>query len=201
MIGIIILGIYSKFTIQVQLSPDTNPPMATVMTRYPGASAQDVAKDVIEPMEEELGQLEGISNIKSTSQDKVAILQITFNYGININEAAIDIQNSLSRIKDNLPSRIDEPRVLKFSTSDKPITTISLSSESLSMEKIRQLAEDKISYNLQLIDGVGSITIYGGYNSEVQIEIYKDKMESHNISLEQIGQILAQNNIKAPVEN
>ena len=68
--------------------------MATVMTRYPGASAQDVAKDVIEPMEEELGQLEGISNIKSTSQDNVAILQITFNYGININEAAIDIQNS-----------------------------------------------------------------------------------------------------------
>ncbi len=198
MIGIILLGVYSKSTIQVQLSPDTNPPMATVMTRYPGASAQDVAKEIIEPMEEELGQLEGISNIKSTSQDNVAILQLTFNYGIDIDAAAIDIQNSLSRIGDKLPSRMEEPRVLKFSTSDKPVITLSLSSESLSMEKIRQLAEDKISYSLQLVEGVGGINIYGGYNSEVQVNIHKNKMESYNISLEQIGQVLAQNNIKAP---
>lgn len=197
-IGIILLGIYSRSTIQLQLSPDTNPPMATVMTRYPGASAQDVAKDIIQPMEEELGQLEGISNIRSTSQDNVAILQLTFNYGVDINGAAIDIQNSLSRIRDRLPSRMEEPRVLKFSTSDKPIITLSLNSESLSMEKIRQLAEDKISYNLQLVEGVGGINIYGGYNSQIQVEVYRDKMESHNISLEQVSKTLSQNNIKAP---
>ena len=198
MIGIILLGIYSKSTLQVQLSPDTNPPMATVMTRYPGASAQDVARDVVEPMEEELGKLEGISNVKSTSQDNVAILQLTFNYGINIDEAAIDVQNSISRIKDKLPNRIDEPRVLKFSTSDKPVTTISLSSESLSMEKIRQIAEDKISYDMQLVEGVAGITIYGGYNSEAQIEVDKNKIDAHGISIEQISQVLLKNNIKAP---
>lgn len=198
MIGIILLGVYSKSTLQVQLSPDTNPPMATVMTRYPGASAQDVARDVVEPMEEELGKLEGISNVKSTSQDNVAILQLTFNYGINIDEAAIDVQNSISRIKDKLPNGIDEPRVLKFSTSDKPVTTISLSSESLSMEKIRQIAEDKISYDMQLVEGVAGITIYGGYNSEAQIEVDKNKIDAHGISIEQISQVLLKNNIKAP---
>ncbi len=198
LLAIVIVGVYSKKTLQIQLSPDTTPPMATVMTRYFGASSQDVSKDIIEPMEEELGKLEGIVDISSIAQDNIAILQLKFNYGINIDEAAIDIQNSISRIKDKLPSRIDEPRVLKFSTSDKPIMTISLSSTSLSMEKLRQIAEDKISFDIQLVEGVAGTNIYGGYKSEIQVELDSSKMDAYNISLEDISKLLAQNNIKSP---
>lgn len=198
LLAIVIVGVYSKNTLQVQLSPDTTPPMATVMTRYFGASSQDVSKDIIEPMEEELGKLEGIVDISSIAQDNIAILQLKFNYGINIDEAAIDIQNSISRIKDKLPNRIDEPRVLKFSTSDKPIMTISLSSSSLSMEKLRQIAEDKISFDIQLVEGVAGTNIYGGYKSEIQVELDSFKMDAYNISLEDISKLLVQNNIKSP---
>ncbi|MDF2533192.1 MAG: AcrB/AcrD/AcrF family protein, partial [Clostridia bacterium] len=197
-IAIILLGAYAKMTLKAQLAPDTNPPMATVMTRYPGASAQDVVTDVSEPMEEEFGRLEGISNVKSTNQDNLSIIQLEFNYGIDIDEAAIEVQNSISRIRGRLPSSIDEPKVLKFSTSDKPVATISVSSESLSMEKIRQLIDDKISYDFQMIDGVAAVNVFGGYNSEVKVEIDKDRMEAYNITLEQVSQILALNNIKAP---
>lgn len=197
-IALVILGVYSKMTLKVQLSPDTNPPMATVMTQYPGASAQDVVKDVIEPMEEEFGRLEGISQIKSTGQDNLAIIQLEFDYGINIDEAAIDVQNSINKIRSKLPQNIKEPKVLKFSTSDKPIMTISLSSNSLNMQNIRQLAEDKIGYDIQLVEGVAAITIFGGYDSQVQVEVDKNKLDSYGISIEQISQILAGNNIKAP---
>ena len=158
-IAIVLLGVYSRITMQVQLAPDTNPPMVTVMLRYPGVSAEDVSKDVAEPIEKELAQLEGISNIKSTSQDNMSIIQISFDYATDVNEAAIDVQNSISRIKSSLPERLEEPRVLKISTADKPVTTIALTSNSLSMEKLRQIADDEISYNLQLVDGVSGINI------------------------------------------
>lgn len=197
-IAIVLLGIYAKTTLKVQLSPDTNPPMATVMTRYPGASAQDIVRDVVEPMEEELGKIEGIDNVKSTSQDNLAIIQLTFHYGVNINEAAIDIQNGINRIRNKLPDKIDEPKVLKFSTSDKPVATISLSSESLSMQQIRELAENKIGYALQLTEGVAAVNIFGGYNAEVQVEIDKNKLEAYGISMEHVSKVLVQNNIKAP---
>lgn len=197
-LAIILLGVYAKMTLKSQLSPDTTPPMATVMTRYPGASAQDVVTDVGEPMEEEFGRLEGIANVKSTSQDNLSIIQLEFNYGVNIDEAAIEVQNSISRIRGKLPASIYEPKVLKFSTSDKPVATVSLSSESLSMEKIRQLIDDKISYDFQMVNGVAAVNIFGGYNSQVEVEIDKDRMEAYSITLDQISQTLAKNNIKAP---
>ncbi|MDD4504656.1 MAG: efflux RND transporter permease subunit, partial [Clostridiaceae bacterium] len=196
--AIILLGAYAKMTLKAQLAPDTNPPMATVMTRYPGASAQDVVTDVSEPMEKEFGRLYGIANVKSTNQDNLSIIQLEFNYGIDIDEAAIEVQNSISRMRGKLPASIDEPKVLKFSTSDKPVATVSLSSESLSMEKIRQLVDDKISYDFQMVDGVAAVNVFGGYNSEVKVEIDKDKMEAYDITLEQVSQSLVRNNIKAP---
>lgn len=197
-IAIVIFGLYARATMNTQLAPDTNPPMATVITQYPGASAQDVVTDVVEPMEDEFGKLEGIKNVKSTSQDNIAIIQLEFDYKMNVDEAAIDIQNAISRIRQNLPQNIMEPRVLKFSTADKPVMTISLSSESLSMQDIRRLAEDKIAYDIQLVNGVASVELFGGYNNEVQVRIDKNKLMSYGLSLEQVSSILAQSNIKAP---
>lgn len=197
-ISIVLFGVYSKLTLKTQLSPDTNPPMATVITQYPGASAQDIANDVIEPMEDEFGKLEGIANIKSTGQDNMAITQLEFNYGVNIDQAAIDVQNAINKIRGKLPGNIEEPKVLKFSTSDKPVMTISLNSDSVNLQDVRELAEDKIGYNIQLVEGVGSVDIFGGHISEVQVKVDKAKMLSYNISLDSISKILAANNIKAP---
>ena len=175
-IGIFLFGIYSKATLKTQLSPDTDSPMATVITQYAGASAQDVIKDLVEPMENEFGKLEGIENIKSTAQDNRAIIELEFKYGLDIDEAAIDIQNSINSIKQSLPQDISESKILKVSSSNKPIMTISLNSDSIDFQMIRKLAEDKIRYALQSTDGVASVDLFGGYESEVQIKLDKNKM-------------------------
>jgi multidrug efflux pump subunit AcrB len=197
-IAIILLGVYAKTTLKTQLSPDTNAPMATVIVQYPGASAQDVVKDIVDPMEDEFGTLEGISKIKSTSQDNVASIQLEFNYGIDIDQAAIDVQNSINRIRGKLPAAMKEPKVLKFSTSDKPIMTISLSSDSVNLKDIRQLAEDKIGFDLQLVEGVASINLFGGNITEVQVKLDKNKLNAYGLTIDQVAKILSQNNIKAP---
>ncbi|MGD9567024.1 MAG: efflux RND transporter permease subunit [Sedimentibacter sp.] len=197
-IAIVIFGIYSRISLKTQLSPDTNAPTVTVITQYPGASSQDVVKDVVEPMEDEFGKLEGISNIKSTSQDNIAVITLEFSYATNIDEAAIDIQNAISRIRNKLPSNMGEPKVLKFSTSDKPVLTLSLNSNSVDLRTVRQIAEDEIGFSLQLLDGVASVDIFGGYKSLVKVNVDKNRLTSYGLTLEQVSSILAQNNIKAP---
>lgn len=197
-IAIVILGIFSKTTLKTQLAPDTNPPTATVMTQYPGASAQDVVNDVSEPLEEEFGKLDGISRVQSTSQDNMSIISLQFGYEIDVDSAAIDVQNAISRIRNKLPDNIDEPKVLKFSTSDKPVLTLGLKSDSVDMRTIRQIAEDEIGFEMQLVEGVASIDIFGGYSSLVKIDVDKDKASAYGISLQEISEILVQNNIKAP---
>jgi len=197
-IAIVLFGLYAKAALKTQLSPDTNAPTVTVIVQYPGASAQDVVKDIVEPMEDEFGALEGISGIKSTSQDNLASIKLEFNYGIDIDQAAIDVQNSINRIRGDLPAAMKEPKVLKFSTSDKPVVTVSLSSDSLDLKDIRQLAEDKIGYDLQLIEGVASINLFGGNITEVKIKLDKNKLNAYGLTIDQVANILRQNNIKAP---
>ncbi len=197
-IAIVLAGLYAMFTINTQLAPDTNPPMATVIARYPGATAQDVVLDVVEPMEKEFMMLDGVQQIKSTSQDNSAVIQVEFSYATNIDEAAVDLQNTISGIRDQLPDQMQEPRIMKFSASDKPILTVSLSSDSLSMQDIRQLAEDRIAYELQLVDGVAAVEVFGGYRNEVQVQVDREAMTAYSLTLQQIAEAIGQSNVKAP---
>lgn len=197
-LAILLFGLYSKMTLKSQLSPDTNAPAVTVLSQYPGASAQDVVNDIIEPMEDVFGTLNGIKNIKSTAQDNVATIRLDFNYGVNIDQAAIDVKNALSRIGNQLPVNLPDPKVLKFSTSDKPIATISLSSNSLDLREIRQLAEEQIAFDLQIVEGVASVSYFGGNETEIQIQLDRNRLNAYGLSIDQINQALVTNNIKAP---
>jgi multidrug efflux pump subunit AcrB len=197
-IAIIIFGLYGRATMNTQLSPDTNAPTATVMSVYPGASAMDVSTDVSEPMEDAFAKLEGITDIKITNQDNISTIRLTFDYSTDIDQAAIDIQNTISRIKESLPDNLNEPQVMKFSTSDQPIMTIGLKSNSLSMSDLRSVTEEKLVYELQLIEGIASVDIFGGYSREVKIDLDEDKMNAYNLNLEQIIGTIQKSNIKSP---
>ncbi|MDA8226647.1 MAG: efflux RND transporter permease subunit [Desulfitobacterium hafniense] len=197
-IAIVMFGLYAKSTIKTQMSPDTNAPMTTVIVQYPGASAEDVVKDIVKPMEDEFGSLDGLTKLKSTSQDNIASIKLEFNYGMDVDQAAIDVQNSVNRIRGTLPATMQEPRVLKFSSSDKPVVTVSLNSDSVDLKDIRQLAEDKIGFDLQLVEGVASINKFGGNITEVQVKLDKNKLTAYGLTIDQVSKTLSQNNIKAP---
>lgn len=198
MIGILIFGIYSRFALNTQLAPETNPPMVTVVTQYPGAAAQDVVTDVVEPLEDVFGTLDGIQSVRSTSQDNIAIIQLEFAYSLNTDEAAVDAQNAISRVRESLPDTIHEPSVLKFSTADVPILEIGLFSESMTMQDIRYLADDEIAYRLQLVSGVAAVDVFGGNEQEVTVQINPSRMAAYGLSLEQVAGQIRQNNIQLP---
>jgi multidrug efflux pump subunit AcrB len=201
MIAIFIFGVYSMLTMNTQLAPDTSPPTATVMSVYPGAMALDVATDVSKPMEEAFAKLDGIEEISSSSQDNLSIIQLTFDYTTDVDQASIDIQNTINRIKNDLPETLHDPQVLKFSVADQPIMTIGLKSDSISMTELRKLTDEKLAYELQLIEGVAAVNVFGGYSEEITVSLDDATVRAYGLNIDQIVGALNNSNIKAPGGN
>ena len=110
LIAIIVLGVAARLELPVQLFPDTDPPVVTVITPYPGVAAEDVAKSLSKLLEEEFGSIDGARRITSTSQTGLSIVKAEFHYTRRVGEAAIDVQNAISRIRSALPTAGTSPR-------------------------------------------------------------------------------------------
>lgn len=197
-IAVILFGIYAGRTLKTELFPDTAPPLVNVITAYPGVAAKDVAKEVSKPMEEEFATVEGVKKIKSTSQDGLSIVKVEFHYGRDVDVAAVDIQNTVNRIKRDLPAGIQEPQVMKFSSANKPILTYAAQSQKVGLATVRDLAENEIKTALQAVNGVAAVDIFGGYKGQVNILVDKRKLDALNISQDKVTAAIRGRNASAP---
>lgn len=196
-IATLLFGIYAGKTLKMELFPDTSPPLINVVTAYPGVSAKDIVKDVSKPMEEEFATVEGVKKIKSTSQDGISIIKVEFHYGRDVDIAAVDIQNTINRIKRELPGGIQEPQVMKFSTSNKPVITYAVQSKQVSLAAVRDLSENEIKTALQTVNGAAAVDVFGGYKGQVNVFVDKRKLEALNIPLVQITTAISGQNASA----
>lgn len=193
-IAIILLGIAAVLALNIQLNPDIDPVIVTIQTSYQGVSASDIAEQINEPLEEELGTIEGIDSISSDAMEGISIITVEFDYDQDINVAAVDVQNTVNQIRNQLPADIDEPQVKKFSTADRPILTLAVSGPRSEID-LRTLADNQLTNRLQLVSGVANIDVYGGKVREIQINVDRDKLNSYNISIAQIVNRLDSENV------
>ncbi len=195
-IAAIFFGVISYFSIPIQLFPDTAPPLVNVLTAFPGASAEDAADLVSDPIEKECSTLEGVYNVSSTSQDGMSVVTVEFRYNIDVDMAALDVQNALSRIQDKLPQNILEPQVLKFSTSDRPVLTMGLQSNDL--VDVRSIAEEVIAPELQRVVGVAAVDVFGGNKPEISILVDRNRLDIYNIPISAVAEAIKQYNVSIP---
>jgi len=197
LIGIIILGVFSRLAIPVKLFPDTDPPVITVITAYPGVAAADIAKNVSKTIEEEVSAIDGIKKVSSTSQVGLSIVKAEFHYTKTTESATLDTQNAVGRIRYKLPPKIREPQILSFSSSDKPILTFAISSTSLPLSEVRELADNALKDAFQRVDGVAAVDVFGGHKKEMEVTLNRDQMRRYGISIDQLKQALINWNITA----
>ncbi len=195
---VLLFGVYGAKTLKVELMPDTNPPLVNVVTSYPGVSAGDVARELSKPMEEELATVDGVKKVRSTSQDGLSVVKVEFHYGRDVDTAAVDVQNAISRIKRELPQGIQDPQVMKFNTSDKPIITFALNSDKVDLAVVRSLADNELKTALQTVDGVAAVDVFGGYRGQVNILVDKARLDALNISLDQVTAAVRGQNVSRP---
>ncbi|HQO91407.1 MAG TPA: efflux RND transporter permease subunit [bacterium] len=195
-IAAVIFGIQAYFSIPMQLFPDTAPPLINVITAYPGAGAKDVNETLSQKLEEEFASLDGVIKTKATSQDNLSIISVEFDYERDVDLAAVDIQNSISRIKNTLPAGITDPQVLKFSTSDKPVVTIGIISDDLT--KARKMSEDVFAPTLQRIQGVAAVDVFGGNKPALIIELNRRDVEAYRIPFQKVVNAVREFNYSMP---
>lgn len=195
-IAAVIFGTLAYFTLPIQLFPDTAPPLVNVLTPFPAAAAEDVADLVSDPIETECASLEGVYQVSSKSQDGLSLVEVEFTYHINVDLAAVDVQNAISRIRSQLPQGIGEPQVLKFSTSNRPVLTVGLKGSDL--VAVRRLAENVLAPEIQRVSGVAVVDVFGGYEPEISVQVDRNRLEVHQLRLAQVVEAIRNHNISVP---
>ncbi|MFU8819020.1 MAG: efflux RND transporter permease subunit [Desulfurivibrio sp.] len=190
LIATVIFGVAARINLPVQLFPDTDPPVVTVITPYPGLSAPDVARSLSKLLEEELIGIDGIRRVASTSQTGLSVVKAEFQYGRETAAAAVDVQNAVGRIRHRLPAGIGEPQVLEFSSADKPIITVALKSELLPLHRVRELAENQLRDRLQLVAGVAAVDIFGGWQNRLEVAVDPALLQAYGQTMEGVKSTL-----------
>ncbi|MDF2065702.1 efflux RND transporter permease subunit [Bacillus sp. Cr_A10] len=191
---IIILGGVSFFKIPVTLIPDLNPPVAVVVTSYPGASSVEVNEKITKPLEDSLSTLPGIKSVKSTSQEGANFILLEFEWSTDMDDIELDI---LQRIDlTTMPEGALKPQFLKFDPAQFPIIQLSLSGTNADGD-IRLIAE-KLEKELISTDGVANVNISGSLVEEVQILLNPIALEEKGLTQNDIVQLIQANNISFP---
>ncbi|RKX29064.1 MAG: AcrB/AcrD/AcrF family protein, partial [Candidatus Zixiibacteriota bacterium] len=195
-IAAVFFGVVAYFSLPIQLFPETAPPLVNILTAYPGASAEDAADMVSDPIEKECAALEGVYKVSSSSQDGMSVVTVEFRYDVDVDMAALDVQNAISRIRGKLPSGIQEPQVLKFSTSNRPVLTVGIIGDDL--VEVRRLVEEDLAPELQRVAGVAMVDVFGGHNPEVSVFVDRSKLDAYKLPIAAVAQAIKEHNVSIP---
>ncbi|ALO15838.1 Multidrug transporter MdtC [Salinivirga cyanobacteriivorans] len=199
-IAVVLFGLYSVVRLPVDLYPEIEFPAITVMTTYPGASAHDIETNITKPIEDALNTVDDLKEVTSVSRDNISVVTLEFEYETDLNEAANNIRDGLSMVSDQLPEEAEDPNIFKFNSSMMPIQMFAITADE-SYEGIEKLLDEKLINPLNRVDGIASISIIGAPTREVAVEINPRRLEAYNLTIEQIGGILAAENLNMPTGN
>lgn len=192
-----IFGISSYTLLNYDLIPKMNLPVITISTVYPGASANAVESSVTKKLEDAIASLENIKNIKSTSQEGYSIISITLESSANPDQALQDAQRKVNVILSTLPVNSKTPSLSKVSLDDMPIMKLGVTGN-IPPTDLYQLADDQVKSQFSKIKGVGQVSLVGGSEREIKININKKKLDSYKLSISSIYAALANANLELP---
>ena len=196
-IGVIILGLFSLRNLSVDLLPKIDMNMLMVITTYQGASAADVETNVTRPLENVLNTVPSLKELTSSSRENRSVVTMQFEFGKDLDELTNDVRDKLSLVKAMLPENAEEPIIMKFSTDMIPVIMLSATAEK-SIPALYRILDDNVANRLARIDGVGSVSIAGAPQRQIQVYVDPVKMEAHKLTVEGIAQKIGAENINIP---
>ena len=196
---ILLFGVIGYTRLGVRDYPAIDPPNISVSTSYPGANADIIESQITEPIEKAINGIAGIKNITSTSSQGRSSINVEFDLGIPLEEAANDVRDKVSQSVRSLPSDIDAPPVVtKADASGDPIISMTVQSSSRNQLEVTEYANNVLLDRLQTIPGVSSITIMGEKKYAMRIWMDPQRMSAYDITAADISQALARENVELP---
>lgn len=196
-VGIAIMGLFALSRLSIDLFPEIETNQLTVITAYSGASASDIETNVTRPLEDALNSTESLKKITSQSKDNMSLVILEFNYGTDIDQATNDVRDKLDMVKSALPDEISNPIIVKFSTDMIPVVIYSATATE-SVNALYKILDEKVANPLNRVEGVGAVTIAGAPQRQVQVNVSPDKLETYQLTVEQIASVIQQENLNVP---
>jgi HAE1 family hydrophobic/amphiphilic exporter-1 len=199
MIALVSFGIYALLQLEIDEFPDIQNPIVAISIAYPGASPDAVEREVIERVEEAISSINGVDKLQSTAMDGFSQTIIFFVFEKPVEEASQDVRDALDRIRGDLPEEIEEPILSRFDPADEPIVSVTLSSPSLTQAELTTLADPRITRELRSISGVAQVTVVGGAERELTVELRPGDLAQAGVSVAEVVAALQAQNLAAPV--
>jgi len=195
---LIVFGLVSFSRLPLREYPDIDPPVVTIDTVYPGASAYVVESQITQLVEERIAGVEGIRFIESSSQDGRSRVTIEFSTGRDIDAAANDLRDRVSRIVDDLPTEADPPEIQKEDSNDDVIMWLNLTSEKMTVPELTDYADRYLVDRFSVLDGVSRVRVGGGQRYAMRVWLDRSAMAARDLTVTEVEQALRAENVELP---
>ena len=199
-LAVVIFGLFSLSKLPIDLYPDIDTNTIMVMTAYPGASASDIENNVTRPLENTLNAVSNLKHITSRSSENMSLITLEFEFGNDIDVLTNDVRDKLDMVSSQLPDDVENPIIFKFSTDMIPIVLLSVQANE-SQAALYKILDDRVVNPLARIPGVGTVSISGAPQREIQVYCDPNKLEAYNLSVETISSIIGAENKNIPGGN
>ncbi|MGE5178973.1 MAG: efflux RND transporter permease subunit [Bacteroidota bacterium] len=197
-LAIILFGVISFSRLPVREYPDVDPPIVSISTFYRGASPSVVETEITDPLEEQLATLEGVKTIESSSREQGSSISVEFELSRNIEEAANDVRDKVSRVRGSLPREADDPIVTKVDVNAQPIVWIALYSKRYSNLELSDVADRILKERLQRLPGVGNIFLGGERRYAMRVWLDPARMAAFGITTADVENAVRRENAEIP---
>ncbi len=196
MVGILLAGAVAYKQLPVSALPEVDYPTIQVITFYPGASPDVMAASVTAPLERQFGQVPGLQQMTSTSSDGSSVITLQFLLSLNIDVAEQEVQQSINAAGTYLPADLPVPPLYaKTNPADTPILTLALSSSTMPLSKVEDLADTRLAPKISQLPGVGLVSISGGQKPAVRIQANPTQLASYGLNLEDVRSAITAANV------
>ncbi|MFW6319071.1 MAG: efflux RND transporter permease subunit, partial [Bacillota bacterium] len=207
-IAIGVFGVVSFTRLTTDLFPDINIPFAVVVTSYPGASPDEVERELSVPLENTFQTTSGVIEVSSTSSENMSMISLEFESGADMDSVVLEMREDLNLVLDSLPDDAGNPVIIRINPDLLPIMTFSVTYEGKTLEELTQWVEEDLSPQVERVPGVASLAISGEYNSEMRVMLDQDAIDDFNDSIPSgidfeldktyVGDVLKEQNFSFP---
>jgi multidrug efflux pump len=196
MAALLLVGVVAYMQLPISALPQVDYPTIQVVTFYPGASPEVTASSITSPLERQFGQLPGLNQMTSSSSFGVSVITLQFELEENIDVAEQEVQAAINAAQTYLPADLPTPPIYsKVNPADAPILTLAMTSDSIPLYKVQDLADTTFAQKISQLPGVGLVTISGGQKPSVRIQANPTALASYGMSLEQLRTVIGQVNV------
>jgi len=197
-----LVGIVAYTQLPVSALPEVDYPTIQIVTFYPGASPDVMATTVTAPLERQCGQLQGLSQMTSTSSAGNSVLVLQFNLSLSLDIAEEEVQSAINAAQSFLPANLPAPPIYsKTNPADAPVLTLAITSDSMSLSQVEDLVDTRLAPKISQLKDVGLVSISGGQKPAVRIQVNPAQLESYGIDLENLRSAVSNSSVNAAKGN